>query len=166
MTELSILLGPASSLPLSLPSTEWDPSWMPPGALLRADPGVVELHVRERVCVSDWSRGSLSGRWCSCVTARAVWAGLGLAIGALPPSGENSIGGCGCLKKDQIQQDAELWRKALEVDEPLLLGAGYAQDLGGHNSLAGGTGGRGEGSPSAVASAVSKAGRVAGESEK
>jgi hypothetical protein len=34
----------------------------------------------------------------------------------------------GIMKKDQIQQDAELWRKALELDQPLLLVLDYAQD--------------------------------------
>ena len=35
-------------LPLVLPSTEWEPDWMPPGALLRADLGIVRFHQRQR----------------------------------------------------------------------------------------------------------------------
>ena len=35
-------------LPLVLPSREWELAWMPPGALLRADLGIVRFHQRKQ----------------------------------------------------------------------------------------------------------------------
>ena len=127
-TNLSILLGPVSSLPLSLPSTEWDPSWMPPGALLRADLGVVEFHMRERELkeLENWC----IGRERLLVQLCHGPGGMGktrLAI-ELCRRMKQFKWRTGFLDKDQFQQDAELWRKALEVDEPLLLVLDYAQD--------------------------------------
>jgi len=125
---LAELLEPVSSLPLSLPSTEWDPSWMPPGALLRADLGVVEFHMRERELkeLENWC----IGRERLLVQLCHGPGGMGktrLAIELCRRMREFNWR-VGYLKKDQIQQDAELWRKALEVDEPLLLVLDYAQD--------------------------------------
>ncbi len=125
---LAELLEPVSSLPLSLPSTEWDPSWMPPGALLRADLGVVEFHMRERELkeLENWC----IGRERLLVQLCHGPGGMGktrLAI-ELCRRMKQFKWRTGFLDKDQFQQDAELWRKALEVDEPLLLVLDYAQD--------------------------------------
>jgi len=127
-TNLSSLLGPVSSLPLSLPSMEWDPSLMPPGALLTADLGVVEFHMRERELkeLENWC----IGRERLLVQLCHGPGGMGktrLAI-ELCRRMKQFKWRTGFLDKDQFQQDAELWRNALEVDEPLLLVLDYAQD--------------------------------------
>ncbi|MFM7169185.1 MAG: helix-turn-helix domain-containing protein [Planctomycetaceae bacterium] len=126
-TNLSILLGPVSSLPLSLPSTEWDPSLMPPGALLRADLSVVEFHMRERELkeLENWC----IGRERLLVQLCHGPGGMGktrLAIELCRRMKEFKWR-AGFLKRDQIQQDAELWRKALELNQPLLLVLDYAE---------------------------------------
>jgi hypothetical protein len=101
---------------------------MPPGALLRADLGVVEFHMRERELkeLENWC----IGRERLLVQLCHGPGGMGktrLAI-ELCRRMKQFKWRTGFLDKDQFQQDAELWRKALEVDEPLLLVLDYAQD--------------------------------------
>jgi hypothetical protein len=117
-----------SSLPLSLPSTKWDPSWMPPGALLRADLGVVEFHMRERELkeLENWCLG----RERLLVQLCHGPGGMGktrLAMQLCHRMREFKWR-TGFLDNSQFQQDAQLWRKALELDEPLLMVLDYAQD--------------------------------------
>ncbi|MFM7837767.1 MAG: hypothetical protein ACKPJD_38735, partial [Planctomycetaceae bacterium] len=100
----------------------------PPGALLRADLGVVEFHMRERELkeLETWC----IGRERLLVQLCHGPGGMGktrLAIELCRRMKEFKWR-AGFLKRDQIQQDAELWCKALELDQPLLLVLDYAQD--------------------------------------
>jgi hypothetical protein len=122
------LTGVGPSLPLSLPFTTWDPARMPPGALLRAEMGVVEFHMREREL-------EVLESWCMRDEPLLVQlyhgpGGMGktrLAI-ELCRRMKESNWRTGFLDKDRILQNAALWREAMELDQPLLLVLDYAQD--------------------------------------
>ena len=123
------LTGPAPSLELCrLPCTQWDSSRLPLGALLKADMGVVEFHMRERELkdLENW-----------CMRDEGLLVQLYHGPGGMGKT-RLAIEICrlmkdvqwraGFLDKVRIQQDAELWHEALKLDQPLLLVLDYAQD--------------------------------------
>lgn len=127
-SDSSVAGAKVSGLPLLLPSVEWDPTWMPPGALLRADLGVVEFHMREQEqCeLEQWCLGSerLLVKLCHGP------GGMGKTRLALELCRNMQKSGwqAGFLDKHEFELDAPLWREALSSGQPLLLVLDYAQD--------------------------------------
>lgn len=118
----------AKNLPLAIPFSQWDPTWMPPAALLRADLGVVRFHMR------DQELDELL-KWCNrdepILTELCHGAGgMGktrLAIELCSRIDKQSGWSAGFLDYQQFQADRDQWRTAFEAGESLLVILDYAE---------------------------------------
>lgn len=118
----------------SIPAMQWEPEWMPPGALLRADLGAVEFHARQ-------SEMSDLREWCG----RPERAGIKLCVG---PGGMGKsrlaielckdmvaqerwrAGFLDCNSVTVAMQNAQLPQAILNDTTPLLLVVDYAESRG------------------------------------
>jgi len=119
-------------LPLVLPSTEWEPAWMPPGALLRADLGIVRFHQRQRELaeLTEWCCSS-SGLQVQLCHAAGGMGKTRLAIELCRQMREKEKWQAGILDTAAFGEDEELWQGVLTSGGRLLLVLDYAESCSG-----------------------------------
>ncbi|MFN9295257.1 MAG: helix-turn-helix domain-containing protein, partial [Planctomyces sp.] len=119
-------------LPLVLPSTEWEPDWMPPGALLRAESGIVRFHQRQRELaeLTEWCCSS-SGLQVQLCHAPGGMGKTRLAIELCRQMREKEKWQAGILDTAAFREDEELWQGVLTSGGRLLLVLDYAESCSG-----------------------------------
>jgi transcriptional regulator with XRE-family HTH domain len=119
-------------LPLVLPSREWNPDWMPPGALLRAESGIVRFHQRQRELaeLTEWCCSS-SGLQVQLCHAPGGMGKTRLAIELCRQMREKEKWQAGFLDTAAFREDEELWQGVLTSGGRLLLVLDYAESCSG-----------------------------------